>query len=86
MPHNVWILDQTCPKTGRYSIKKFLHHLLFSLKCYLGFSGSGISCELGCMVVGYEKKSATNKNMERRRKHKIKHVPKKEYKKVRTEW
>ena len=55
MPHNVWILDQTCPKTGRYSIKNFLHHLLFSLKCYLGFSGSGISCELGCMVVGYEK-------------------------------
>ena len=33
-----------------------------------------------------KKKSATNKNMERRRKHKIKHVPKKEYKKVRTEW
>jgi hypothetical protein len=49
--------DQTCPKTGRYSIKKlFTHHLLFSLKCYLSFSGSSVNCELDSIMQAGKKK------------------------------
>ena len=60
------ISDQTCPKTGRYSIKKLFTPPSFFLKCYLGFSGSIPSCELDMVTIpGGEKNQATNKNMKR---------------------
>lgn len=37
-------------------LKNFLHHLLFSLKCYLGFSGSTVGCTLVSIIIGMEKK------------------------------
>ena len=62
---------KTCPKTGRYSIKKFLHHL-FSLKCYLGLSGRYCIWLMytGLHIGIYEKDRAANKRHEKRREHK----------------
>ena len=87
MPHNVWILDQTCPKTGRYSIKNFLHHLLFFLKCYLGFSGSTQSCELASVIIaGGKKIQATNKNMKRGENIKSNMCRKRKTKRLKKVW
>ena len=62
-------------------LKKFLHHLLFSLKCYLGFSGSIVGCIPASIMVGKGEKIKQQIKCEKRREHEINHVPKKANKK-----
>ena len=87
MKHRENILDQTCPKTGRYSIKKLFTPPSFFLKCYLGFSGSIQSCELDLVIIaGGKKIQATNKNMKRGENIKSNMCRKRKTKRLKKVW
>ena len=92
MPHNAQNRERTfrikhVQKREDIQLKNFLHHLLFFLKCYLGFSGSIQSCELDSVIIaGGKKIQATNKNMKRGENIKSNMCRKRKTKRLKKVW
>ena len=88
MPHKEWLWDQTCPKMGRYSIKKFFNTtFFFPWNVILVFQVVvciGMYTELNHGRL--EKNQATNKMWKEERTWNKPRAEKGKQKKVEKEW